>query len=143
MDAIPIQTPEAGRLDRTDDAPIDNRPSVGALFTKLVDDGRALAGAEFALYRAEAIKRIASVGASAVLILVAAVLAQGALIAMLLGLMFILAQRWGMVDSVAIVAGGSLAIAGVLAWLGIKRLTALMEPAEPHEAELSDGGISA
>jgi len=107
------------------------RPTIAALFQQLVDDGRALVRAELRLYRAEAGRRALSGGLAAGLIIGALTLAQGALIALLIGIMLALAPHIGPLRAVAAVSGGALVICALLVWLGLRQINRMIDPDRP------------
>lgn len=106
----------------------DARPTIGELFTQLVDGARGLFQAEVALYRIEAGRRSLSAGWAAGLLIGALTLAQGALIALLVGLIMILAPAVGIVWAVVIVTVGAVALAGLLGWLGVRQISRVIDP---------------
>ena len=104
------------------------RPTIGELFTQLVDGGRGLFQAEVALYRIEAGRRSLSAGRAAGLLIGALTLAQGALIAFLVGLIMVLAPALGTGWAVIIVTVGAVVLAGLLAWLGVRQISRVIDP---------------
>ncbi len=114
-----------------DSAPEDGvrtRPSIGDLFGRLSEDAQALVRAEIALYRMEASRRALSASLALGLVLGALVLAQGALIALLVGLVVLIGRHIGLGWSILLVVGTTLLLAGGMAWLGIRRVEAMIEP---------------
>ena len=105
-----------------------SRPTIGELFTQLVDGGRGLLKAEIALYRIEAGRRSLSAGWAAGLLIGALTLVQGALIALLVGLMMVLAPVLGTGWAVAIVTVGAVALAALLGWLGVRQIARVIDP---------------
>ena len=110
------------------DVPGEERPTIGELFTQLVDGGRGLFQAEVALYRIEAGRRSLSAGWAAGLLVGALTLAQGALIALLVGLIMVLAPALGTGWAVASVTVGAVALAGLLGWLGMRQISRAIDP---------------
>ncbi|MEG3086507.1 phage holin family protein [Sphingomonas sp. PB4P5] len=96
--------------------------SIGTLVGNVVEDGRAYALAELAIYRAKAMawlgqaKFVALFGVSALL------LANCAIIALFVGLLLTLAPRVGPGWATMIVVGGTLAFAGLLGWLALRHI---------------------
>lgn len=105
---------------------IDEAP-IGAVIGRLVDDGQRLVRAEIAVQKATIQKRVEGAKSGAVFLVVAVLLAQAAVTALLVGLVIGLAVLVGGVAAGLIVAIGGLAVAGLLGWLGAKKLAA---PAE-------------
>jgi hypothetical protein len=109
-------------------ADVEARPALGELFARLVDELRAMVDAEIALYRAEAIKRGLTAGVAAGLMIGALTLAQGALIATLVGLILWLAPVIGTGFSIVAVVSAALVIAALLAWLGFRQIGRMVDP---------------
>jgi hypothetical protein len=130
MDAR-VQTP------RPED-PADS--SIGDLFHKLVDDGRAFARAEANLYKQIALYRAGKARSGIIALVAGGLLAFAGLIAALVGLVM------GLADLVGPVAGGLivLAVTGVIAFIlfryGAGRMGALSGDAE-ERAALSSGEL--
>lgn len=108
--------------------PIEPQLSLGELMSRLVEDIRIWFDAEFALYRIEATRRSVSFAMAAGMIVGALVLAQAAIIALLVGLIMLLAPAVGTGFAVLIVVGTSLAVVAVLAWLGKRRIEKIIDP---------------
>lgn len=103
-----------------------DRPPIGALFGQLVEHGEAFVRAEVALYRAQAGQKLLSARTAAILFVAALTILQGALIALIIGLMIALAPALGTGWAILAVVGGAAVIAALLAWAGVaslKRLT--------------------
>lgn len=96
--------------------------TLSGLVGRLVEDSRALAGAEIELYKAKAAERIAAYKGAVVLFAAAGVLALAALVALLVGLILALATLIGPGLATAAVTVAVLAVAGVLAMIGKGRL---------------------
>lgn len=104
------------------------RPAIGELFTRLVDAGRGLLKAEVALYRVEAGRRSLSAGWAAGLLIGALTLVQGALIALLVGLIMVLAPIIGTGWAVTLVTVAAIALACLLGWLGVRQISHAIDP---------------
>ena len=78
--------------------------------------------AELKLYRARAFDRLADARTAVVSLLFAFLLAQSAIIALLVGLIVILRHPLGEVGATAAVVGGALVVAMVLVRLALARL---------------------
>ena len=112
-----LVTDELGR-------PIDDHASLGDLFGRLGGELKKLGSAHVAVYRAKFGGRAKHAGIGAGLLFGALVLAQCAIAALLVGLILVLAQSLGMIWAVFIVVGIALAVVGLLAWLGLRQITA-------------------
>lgn len=108
----------AGDFKSVDDAPPPSRPTIAELFTRLANDATAYVRAEVAVYRAEAGQKLVSAGWIIALFVAAIALAQGALIALLIGLVMALAKPLGIWWALLVVVFGALAVAGLLIWIG-------------------------
>jgi Putative Actinobacterial Holin-X, holin superfamily III len=114
------------------EAPVPARPALGVLFARLGEQLRTLIRAELGLYRAEAEWRAVSLGWAAAFVFGALALVQAITVALLVGLILALAPVWGIGWAVAVVTFGGLAVAGLLAWLGYRKIAAVLEPAPPE-----------
>lgn len=94
--------------------PDHDNVSIAALFARLIDDAERVVRAELRLYRAEFISRVGAARSAIVLIVVALLLAQAALIAMVLGLLLILRHPLGEVGATILIVLVSLGIAALL-----------------------------
>jgi hypothetical protein len=122
------------------DAPAgqDGERSLGELFGRLSDDARAYAAAEAKLYQAIARRRIGRARNGAIALVVAALLANAALIVLLFGLSLELALHVGPALAGLIVTVVVLGIAFLLFRFGAAKLGALA--GDPEErAALSAG----
>lgn len=98
-----------------------------AILSRLVADARALAQAEIAVQRAALACRIEIARPAIVGLVLAIFLAQAAITCLLVMLGLALAERIGPLWAGAIVAGAALAIAGIAAWLAMRRLKRLSD----------------
>lgn len=96
--------------------------SIAALFARLIDHVERFVRAELKLYRARALDRLADARTAIISLLLAFLLAQSAIIALLVGLIVILRRPLGAVGATAAVVGGALVIAVVLVQLATTRL---------------------
>jgi hypothetical protein len=92
------------------------------LVGRLVDDAKGVARAEMAAVKARVAERAQAYQGAAIFFGAAAVLALAALIALLVGLILTLATLVGPGWATLIVVAAVLAVAGVLAWIGSRRL---------------------
>lgn len=104
--------------------PIDEHASLGDLFGRLGGELKTLGTAHVAVYKARYAGRAKHAGIGASLLFGALVLAQCALTALLVGLIMVLAQSLDTVWAVLIVSAVAFAIVGLLAWLGLRQLSA-------------------
>lgn len=95
---------------------------LGTLLARTVEETRGVVGAEIELYKARFAERAAAYKSAIVFFVVAAVLALAALIALLVGLILSLAPLVGPGWATVIVVGVVLLIAGVLGWIGTRKL---------------------
>lgn len=101
-------------------------PSIAALFSQLIDHAERFIRAEFRLYRADLISRMIATRAAIVMILIAFLLSQASIIALLVGLIVILRHPLGAVGATTTVVGGALiivALLGSVAFAKISRAT--------------------
>lgn len=108
--------------------------SIGHLFSRLIDDAERFVRAEINLYRAQAFTRIGEAKVALLLGATAFLLAQSALIAMLVGLVLIVrAQVHSAAWATVIVVGGALVVAGVMVAVAVakvKKLTRIKDGPE-------------
>lgn len=112
-------------IDPPPPGPAAEPPSLAELFARLIDDAEHFVRAEIRLYRAHFLARLTD--AKLILILVggALLLAQAALIALLIGLIMTLAHPLGPLGATAIVVLLALAMAGVMARVAIVKIKAM------------------
>ena len=108
--------------------------SIGELFGRLSDDARAYAAAEAKLYQAIARRRLGRARNGAIALVVAALIANAALIVLLVGLAFELARYLGPALGGLIVTVLALAGAFVLVRYGAAKLGALAGDPEERAA---------
>ena len=100
--------------------------SIGHLFSRLIDDAERFVRAEVNLYRAQAFARIGEAKVALLLGATAFLLAQSALIAMLVGLVLVVRMQvhsaaWATV----IVVGGALVVAGIMVAIAVAKIKKL------------------
>jgi predicted phage tail protein len=95
---------------------------VATLVSRLVDEARSLAGAEVELVKARVGAKTSAYKSAAVFFAIAGVLALGAFIALLVGLILSLSTLIGPGYATLAVVGVTLVMAGVLALIGKSRL---------------------
>lgn len=102
----------------------DQDDSIGSLFGRLVDDAEAFVRAEIKLYRVEALARLASYRIYIAFAGIAALLALGSVILLLIALVFAIAPYTGVALAALIVSALSMLLAVVISgliWRGILR----------------------
>jgi hypothetical protein len=95
---------------------------LGDTIVQVVDDGKAYAAAQVALYKALALARWRIAQGGLIFAAVAAVLGLSAVTALLVGLILSLAPLIGPLGATAVVILATLVIAGVLGWLAARRI---------------------
>ncbi len=108
-------------------ASTDADESIVALFSRLVDDAETFVRAEIRLYRANLFARLTEARTAIIMILTAFLLAQSAIIALLVGLVVILRPSLGAIGATATVVTVAITIAGLLAWLAIDKIRRVTE----------------
>jgi hypothetical protein len=118
------------------DSPAGNRDesSLGDLFGRLADDGRAFVKAEAGLYRAIALRRAGKAKSGAVALFAAALLANAALIVLLVGVALELSIHVGFFFGALIAALGAGLLAFLLVRFGAARMKALSGDEEERKA---------
>src|SRR5882757_6898301 len=101
--------------------------SIGTLFSRLIDDAERFVRAEIRLYRAQLFHRIGEARTAILLGAAAFLLAQSAIIGMVVGLVLILRQPLGPVGATVVVGGGALIVAAVLARIAIAKIRTITE----------------
>ncbi|WP_293879937.1 phage holin family protein [Sphingomonas sp.] len=105
-----------------------SRPSLGALFSRLIEEGEAFIRAEVSLYRAQATRKAFSAGLVVGLVGAAIMLTQALLVAILVGLILILAPRLGMGWAVLSVTVSTVILIIVCVMIGRARVATLLKP---------------
>jgi hypothetical protein len=109
------------------DAP---RPSLGALFARLMQEGEAFIRAEVLLYRAQATRKAFSAGLIVALVGGAIMLVQALIVAVLIGIILTIAPLVGMGWAVLIVTAGTLVLIAVCGFVARAKISALLKPEE-------------
>jgi hypothetical protein len=104
------------------------RPPLSDLARQLATDGLALARAEIVLARVRLTPEITRATIALGLLAGAGILAFLGAIALVVGLVIALAVRLGPALAGLAVGGPAIAIAGLLGWVGLRRLVALIKP---------------
>lgn len=118
------------------DAPGGNpsQRSIGELFGRLGEDGRAFVQAEIGLAKAIVRHRIGAARNGAIALVLAILLINAALITLVVSIALALALRFGPLLAGIITFVGVTIVAGLLAWWGSGRLGALGGDAEERAA---------
>lgn len=106
----------------SDTSPREGNETLPELVSRVVDDAKEVARAEIDLVKAQAAAKLVGYRAAAILFASAALLAVAAVIGLVLGLILTIAQYWGAGWATLTVVGGFLLLAGLLGWLGTRRL---------------------
>jgi hypothetical protein len=122
------------------EAPAGNETNIGDLLARLAEEGRACVRAEIGLYKAIALHRAGRAKAGLVAILLAALLMNAALIALVVFIGLWIAIHLGPVIAGLIVFAGIAFVSALLAWFGAARLKALGGDAE-EKAALAAGEL--
>ena len=97
-------------------------PPIGALIRQLITDARAFLEAETDLYRAHASKAARSAAWITGLVLGALILALAVMVALTVGMLFVLAPKIGMGGATLLIAGVLIAMIAVLIVLARRRI---------------------
>lgn len=114
----------------TDERTSDEEVSIGDLLSRLIDDTEQFVRAEFGLYRAQAIKRFSQSWGAIGMVVVAVVLLQAAVIALLVGAIIALAPVIGGFWAMVLVLAVAIGVATLLLSIAWRRLRAVMFTAE-------------
>jgi len=104
------------------------RPTLGELFSTLIQQGKTLAAAEIRVLRVRVTRNAVSAGTIAGLVGAALMLSQALMVTILIGIMLILIQPLGLVAAVSIVCGVTLLLVILLLTIAYSRVTRLMKP---------------
>jgi hypothetical protein len=96
--------------------------SIGELFTQLVDDAKQAARDELSVYREMAMQRARAASTGLILIVVALLLSFAAIGTFVVMVAVALTPALGPLGAGAVVAVGTLIVAGLLGWFGAKSL---------------------
>ncbi|MEO9129934.1 MAG: phage holin family protein [Sphingomonas sp.] len=115
--------------------PEDDSNSIAHLFSRLIDDAERFVRAEIRLYRAEFLSRVGEARMAIVLGVVALLLAQSSIIAMVLGLLLVLRHPLGEVWATIVVVVVSLGIAALLVRIAVSKVRKITEIKDKPERE--------
>lgn len=121
MQIAPPELIVADRGPGMSDRPIDDETIV-TLFGRLIEDSRHVVQAEIAYYKTSLASRVSDAQGAVVFGICALLLANAALIALLVGLIMLLSPVIGIGWATAAVVFGTLVIAAVLGWLALGRI---------------------
>lgn|GEM_PF-1163781 len=114
----------------TDKGTPDEDVSIGDLLSRLIDDTEQFVRAEFSLYRAQAIKRFSQSRGAIGMAVVALVILQAAVIALLVGAIIALAPVIGGFWAMVLVLVVAIGVATLLLSIAWRKLRAAMFTAE-------------
>lgn len=100
----------------------EEQPDLVALVRQLRDDARTFAEAEAQYIKAAARERVSYATPGLVMIVAAGSLGAGALVALLFGLMMVIAPHIGQGPATTLVFLAAVAIAAALGWTGTRRI---------------------
>lgn len=109
-------------IDKPDPVEAPEPPPVGALFGELIEDVETFVRAELRLQRAKAVARLVESRAAIVMLVVAVMLGQAVVTALLIGIVLALAPRLGDLPAAVLVAVIAAALVALLVTLAIRRL---------------------
>ena len=102
-------------------------PPIGDIFGRLIEDADRVVRTELRLHRARLFDRLAQSRGALAMLIVGGVIGQAALGAMLVGLILTLSPRLGAGIATLVVVGVTVLIAGLLFWIGARRLSAAIK----------------
>lgn len=109
--------------------------SIGALLARLVEDGRALAKAEMALFRTDFYRRIGRARTGALFLLIGMMMGQAAAVTLLVTLSFLLTPLLGRLGAASVSVLLGLALAALLIRAGARKLLLVVEDPEDEDAD--------
>lgn len=112
-----------------------NSNSIAHLFSRLIDDAERFVRAEIRLYRAQFLSRVGEARIAILLGVIALLLAQSAIIAMVLGLLLILRHSLGEVGATIVVVIVALGIAALLVRIAVAKVQKITEIKDKPEPE--------
>jgi hypothetical protein len=109
-----------------DDDTAQPRESIADLCGELVDDAKLLARAEIARVRAIVFRRIVKGRMAILFALASALLAQSAVLLLLVGLLLYLRRHIGILPATGVVMAGAVAASALFAWLAFRQVKAAL-----------------
>jgi len=110
-----------------------DRASLGGLFSRLVEDTEQLVRAELRVYREALLARLLRARLAVALLVIAALIVGASATALLVGIAIALGRAIGPIAACFVVGIGGLALAGLLAWLGARRIGSIVSEALGRE----------
>lgn len=118
--------------------PEEEQPPIGALLAQLVEDARALAKVEMALFRTDFYRRIGRARTGALLLLIGAIMGQAAAVTFLVTLSFLLAPFLGRLGAATVSVLLGLIAAAVLIRIGVRKLLLVVEDPDEDDDSASE-----
>jgi hypothetical protein len=106
-----------------------DQETIGGLFGRLVENTEQLVRAELRVYREAMLLRLLRARIAVVFIVLALLIIGGAVTAILVGLAIALGPMVGPVAACFLVGVGGLALAGLLIWVAVRRISSIVEEA--------------
>lgn len=119
--------------------PEQEREPIGVLLARLIEDGRALAKAELALFRTDFYRRIGRARTGALLCLIGAIMGQAAAVTFLVTLSFVLTPWIGRLGGAAVSVLLGLGLAITLIKIGASKLMLVVEDFEEDDRDAAKG----
>ncbi|MHA3790397.1 phage holin family protein [Sphingomonas sp. YL-JM2C] len=111
----------------------EEQEPLGALMARLIEDGRALAKAELALFRTDFYRRIGRARTGALLCLIGAIMGQAAAVTFLVTLSFVLTPWIGRLGGAAVSVLLGVGVAVLLIRIGVRKLMLVVEDADDDD----------
>ncbi|MCZ4343239.1 phage holin family protein [Sphingomonadaceae bacterium G21617-S1] len=108
---------------------------IGALLAQLVEDARALAKVEMALFRTDFYRRIGRARTGALLLLIGAMMGQAAAVTFLVTLSFLLTPLLGRLGAASLSVVLGLGAAALLIRIGVRKLLLVVEDPDDDDDE--------
>jgi hypothetical protein len=109
--------------------------AIGTLLARLVEEGRAVARAELALFRTDFYRRLARARTGALLLLLGVIMGQAAAVTLLVTLAFLLSPFIGLLGGSAVALGLGIGIAVWAIHTGVRKLITVVEDIEEDDGE--------
>lgn len=106
-----------------------DRETIGGLFGRLVENTEQLVRAELRVYREALLQRLMRARLAVVFIVLALLIVAAAVTAILVGLAIALGPLVGPVAACFLVGLGGLALAGLLIWVAVRRISSIVAEA--------------
>jgi hypothetical protein len=119
--------------------PEQEREPIGVLLARLIEEARALAKAELALFRTDFYRRIGRARTGALLCLIGAIMGQAAAVTFLVTLSFVLTPWIGRLGGAAVSVLLGLGLAIALIKIGVSKLMLVVEDFEEDDSNRPKG----